>query len=75
MHGGYVVGGGVEYAFMPNLSAKVEYQYIDLGTEDYVAGLLFCGGAACVTTAFAEHTSTRTDFHTVRLGLSWKWSS
>ena len=28
---GYALGAGVEYAFMPNLSGKVEYLYTDLG--------------------------------------------
>ncbi len=28
---GYAIGAGVEYAFMPNLSAKAEYLYTDLG--------------------------------------------
>ena len=28
---GYAVGAGVEYAFAPNLSAKAEYLYTDLG--------------------------------------------
>ena len=28
---GYAIGAGVEYAFMPNLSGKVEYLYTDLG--------------------------------------------
>jgi outer membrane immunogenic protein len=28
---GYAIGGGAEYAFMPNLSGKVEYIYTDLG--------------------------------------------
>ena len=28
---GFAVGGGVEYAIMPNLSGKVEYLYTDLG--------------------------------------------
>jgi outer membrane immunogenic protein len=75
MQGGYVVGGGFEYAFAPNLSAKVEYQYIDLGTAKYTAPLLFCGATPCVATVFAEHTSVRNDFHTVRLGLNWRFAS
>jgi outer membrane immunogenic protein len=74
MQAGYAVGGGLEYAFTRNLSAKVEYQYIDLGNENYAAPLLFCGVTPCIGTAFAEHTSMRTDFHTVRLGLNWRWS-
>jgi outer membrane immunogenic protein len=28
---GWVAGGGVEYAFAPNWSGKIEYNYIDLG--------------------------------------------
>jgi opacity protein-like surface antigen len=30
---GYAVGGGLEYVFAPGWSAKLEYQYIDLGDE------------------------------------------
>jgi outer membrane immunogenic protein len=29
---GYVIGGGLEYAFTPSWTAKVEYQYMDLGS-------------------------------------------
>ena len=32
-----VLGGGIEYAFAPNFSAKIEYLYADLGTETYLA--------------------------------------
>lgn len=31
---GWTVGGGVEYAFTNNWSAKIEYNYIDLGSYD-----------------------------------------
>jgi outer membrane immunogenic protein len=31
---GWTVGGGVEYAFTPNLSLKGEYLYVDLGDTD-----------------------------------------
>jgi outer membrane immunogenic protein len=30
---GWMVGAGIEYAFAPNWSAKVEYNYLDLGTR------------------------------------------
>jgi outer membrane immunogenic protein len=32
---GWVAGGGVEYAFAGNWSAKVEYNFVDLGTQRY----------------------------------------
>jgi outer membrane immunogenic protein len=37
---GWTVGGGLEWMFMPNWSAKVEYLYYDLGNVSYSAGLL-----------------------------------
>jgi outer membrane immunogenic protein len=70
---GYVVGGGVEQALTwwdPNLSVKVEYQYINLGTQHYVAPLFF----GAVNTVFAENQDVRTDFHTVRVGLNYRFS-
>lgn len=35
-HVGYTVGGGAEYAFSQNWSAKVEYLWTDLGSEEYL---------------------------------------
>jgi outer membrane immunogenic protein len=32
---GYTVGGGIEYAFNENLSAKLEYDFLDFGTKNY----------------------------------------
>jgi outer membrane immunogenic protein len=68
-HIGYAVGGGFEHAFSHHLSLKVEYQYINFGSEHYV--MLETVGA--VRTQFADHTDTQTDFHTVRLGLNYKF--
>ena len=68
---GYVVGAGGEYAFNPNWSVKLEYQYIDLGkgtinTPEFVGG---------VQSAFAVNNTTRYDYHTVRVGLNYKWNA
>lgn len=72
---GYVVGGGGEYALTGNLSLKLEYQYLDLGTLSYAAPLRFCPGGNCVPTIFVENTKTATDFQTVRVGLNWKFNN
>lgn len=34
-HTGYVLGAGVEWAFAQNWTAKLEYQYINLGSSTY----------------------------------------
>jgi outer membrane immunogenic protein len=69
---GYTVGGGIEHAFSCCWSLKVEYQYINLGDEDYKAPLLFTAGGGAAT-AFRENTVADIDFHTIRVGLNWKW--
>jgi outer membrane immunogenic protein len=33
---GWMWGAGIEYAFRPNWSAKLEYDFLDLGTKSYV---------------------------------------
>jgi outer membrane immunogenic protein len=66
---GYVVGGGIEHAFTPRVSLKAEYQYIDLGTQRYTAQEF---PVDPVNGIFKVETNTRTDFHTVRLGLNVK---
>ena len=33
---GWLVGGGVEWAFAPHWSAKIEYDYLNFGTFNYV---------------------------------------
>lgn len=38
LHHGWVVGGGVEYAFTNNLTARVEGLYMDLGEKSVIAG-------------------------------------
>lgn len=57
VHLGVVAGGGIDWAFSPNISARVEYLYSYYGRERYsYPGL-----------------SSRTDFdtHVVRGGISW----
>lgn len=57
-HTGYTLGGGLEYLFSPNWSAKAEYMYTSLGGETYT----FFG---------APQNSGNIDFHTVKAGVNY----
>jgi outer membrane immunogenic protein len=73
---GWTVGGGIEYAIVPQWSLKVEYLHLDFGSETASAGatnqppaaLCPCGFTAAVLTAT---THLRTDL--VRVGLNWRF--
>jgi outer membrane immunogenic protein len=58
---GWVVGGGLEYAFTDNLTAKIEGLYVNLDTENNNFG------------AFANNDNA--EFGVVRAGLNYKFSS
>jgi outer membrane immunogenic protein len=57
---GWTLGGGVEYSFMPNWSAKVEYLYVGLGTNRY-------------TVDNALQVDARERVNIVRAGLNYKF--
>lgn len=67
---GWAGGGGVEWAFAPNWTAKVEYQYINLG-RDTISGPLRFRGAPIRD--FRISTQETPDFHTVRVGINYKF--
>ena len=59
---GWTVGGGLEYAFLGNWTAKIEYLYVDLGKFD-------CGvacGATPDNVTFKENV--------IRAGLNYRFS-
>ena len=58
---GYTVGGGLEYGFSPNWSAKLEYNYIDLGNRGYNFPV------SARTTAFD------TEIHAVKFGINYRF--
>jgi outer membrane immunogenic protein len=59
---GWTVGGGLEYAFTNNLSAKIEGLYVNLEEEDFTfAGTTFNTG--------------ETDFGVVRAGLNFRFGT
>jgi outer membrane immunogenic protein len=61
---GYTVGGGFEYMFAPNWSAKVEYQYFNFDNTN-VSTVGFNSGT---------FVNFRDDFHTVKVGLNYRFN-
>jgi outer membrane immunogenic protein len=63
---GYAVGGGLEYVFAPGWSAKLEYQYIDLG-EQSVSNV--------ASNLRTDSTSVYNNFTTLRVGVNYHLQS
>jgi outer membrane immunogenic protein len=60
---GYTVGAGLEYMFAQNWAAKVEYQYYDFGSSRFTT-----------PAALVPFGSFRTDEHTVKAGLNYRFN-
>jgi outer membrane immunogenic protein len=75
---GYAVGGGVEYAFTPNLSGKIEGLYVDLERNRQNNFLGVVGGAGGPNGVPVFRTSGRNnnsdEFVVVRAGLNYKFN-
>jgi outer membrane immunogenic protein len=70
-HTGWTLGGGIEWALMPNISIKAEYLHIDLGTEEYqFKGTVF-NGAPFETDSFKSDLVV----DTVRVGLNYRFGN
>jgi outer membrane immunogenic protein len=59
---GYTVGGGLEYMFAPNWSAKAEYQYYNFGNTTFATGPADIAGR-----------TFRNDEHTVKVGVNYRF--
>jgi outer membrane immunogenic protein len=58
VHSGYTVGGGIEYMFAPNWSAKGEYMFTHLESQTYtLLGFPFDSGTG--------------EFHTIKAGINY----
>ncbi len=58
VHSGYTLGGGIEYMFAPNWSAKAEYMFTHLESQTYtLAGIGFDSGTA--------------EFNSVKVGVNY----
>lgn len=56
---GYVLGGGVEYGITENLSAKVEYNYVSLGKQNFQFG--------------SARTKVGVNEHLVKAGVNYRF--
>lgn len=63
---GWLLGVGLEYAFMGNWSAKIEYNYMDMGSKDVT---LVTVGPIAVTPASVDLT-----VQTVKLGVNYRFN-
>jgi outer membrane immunogenic protein len=70
---GYVVGGGIEWAFSGAWTAKAEYQYLNFGSIGPLSSLAFTP-AGIPTGATVNMGSFRNDYQTVRFGLNYRFN-
>lgn len=63
---GAFLGTGIEYAFMPSWSAKIEYDYYDFGTKNETTSVL----AGTVPLPIAA--SSKLTEQTVKFGINYK---
>ena len=68
---GPMFGAGVEYAFLGNWSAKIEYNFIDFRDQDYTFPLAFVAGPFNVNLNF--DTTIREKIHLVKAGLNYRF--
>ena len=74
---GWTAGGGAEYLLDQHWSAKIEYQFVDLGSETVrITGLVPCPPGVCglPTPPLSNFNAFfRDQFNVVRLGLNYRF--
>jgi outer membrane immunogenic protein len=70
---GWTAGGGVEWAFASNWTAKAEYLYMDLGSTSYTDGCLTACGAGPAFPSYQSTVNTRE--HIARIGINYLFNS
>jgi opacity protein-like surface antigen len=78
LHTGYLAGIGVEYAFLGNWSAKLEYNYINIRLQDVVLSGVTAFNippALVGTIASSDRFTYRQDLHLVKFGINYHFNS
>jgi outer membrane immunogenic protein len=68
---GWTAGAGLEYAFLNNWTIKIEYLYVNLGSNTFNETVLFTG-VSSATSSIAAHYSDF-GFNVVRGGVNYKF--
>jgi outer membrane immunogenic protein len=68
---GWTAGGGVEWLFDQHWSAKIEYQFVDLGTDTVRVTALAVPNPVFAPASF--NTAFRDQFNVVRVGLNYQF--
>ena len=66
---GVMFGAGVEYAFTPNWSAKIEYNYIDFDVESYAFPISVLGVAVPITAGVDVDQRQ----HLIKAGINYRF--
>ena len=69
---GFVAGAGLEYAFTEHLSAKVEYDFLDFGSANYIFTGLIAPGGVAVGPVQITNTSY---VHFITIGLNYRFDA
>lgn len=72
---GWTAGAGVEHAFASNWSLKLEYLYTDLDNVSYASVYLPGSTFAPPGANYREQISQDLRFHTMRVGLNYKFGA
>src|SRR3984957_18666093 len=74
---GGLLGMGVEYAFLPNWSVKLEYNYIDFGTRSFNASIAanpaFAGTGLAPLSGAQVPTSITENEHLIKAGVNYRF--
>jgi outer membrane immunogenic protein len=71
-HWGWTVGTGVEFGLVDNWSAKIEYDFLDLGHHNIALNVT--GSSAEGAFNLARDFSINQQIHTVKVGLNYRFS-
>jgi outer membrane immunogenic protein len=74
---GGTLGAGIEYAFLPGWSVKLEYDYYDFGKHSMVMPIAGSVALGANTTPFSVTApiNVNEQIHTIRIGVNYNFNS